>query len=113
MRKLIEVNKSLKKEVVFLGLKAKFIYYGAYLFIFCFIMALFGSSKFGPILSLVVGLVIFIIGVLLLIYYSKTYGENGWVKKHTSKSQPNKIRVTCNTNAIIWTKQKISEKSFH
>jgi len=110
MRKQIIVNKSLKKEVMVFGLKAKFIYYAAYLFIGSFVFSLFGSSRFGPIYSLLVGLIIFAIGILIIIYYSKTYGENGWMKKQASKSQPNNIRVTSNAKSLIWTKQKISEK---
>ena len=105
MRKEIKVHKSLNKEVSFLGLKARYIYYAAYAFIGSFFYYLSFSTAIGPIIGLLTGLGLFILSVVLILYYSKTYGENGWVKKQSYKASPKKIRMNSFTNTILCKKQ--------
>ncbi|WP_072403585.1 DUF4133 domain-containing protein [Flaviramulus basaltis] len=102
----VQIRKGLQKEVLFLGLKAKYINYCIYIGL--------GIIAFGFGLSIVIStalalvftacLMLFVFAILL--FYSKTYGANGFLKKIADKSKPKKIRVSNSfSKMLIWKKE--------
>ncbi len=100
MKKIIIVNKSLSKEVTWLGLKAKYIYMYIYVLFISLVFTLFMGDYLGTSVFIIAGLMVFI-GFTILTFYSKTFGENGFKKKSAAKSQPQIIRVNHSIKKIL------------
>lgn len=92
--KFILIRKGLQKEVLFLGLKARYINH-------CIYMGL-GVLSLGFILSMVIptfmALLVTVCTLLsmfaILLFHSKTYGARGFIKKIADASRPEKIKIS-------------------
>ena len=106
MNEVIKIKKGLQKEVLFYSLKAKYINY--------FMAIGLGALLFGVLLSLVINMFLaigfivisLIVTFIILYFYSKTYGENGFVKKIADSKIPNRIKGLNNfENILLWEKR--------
>lgn len=102
----VQIRKGLQKEVLFLGLKAKYINYCIYIGL-CTIAFGFCLSIFIPTtLALAVTTCVMLFVFAILLFYSKTYGANGFVKKIADKSKPKKIKMSNSfTKMLLWKKE--------
>lgn len=92
--KYVLIRKGLQKEVLFLGLKAKYINY-------CIYMGL-GVLSLGFVLSMVIptfmallvtaGTILLVFAILL--FYSRTYGARGFIKKMADATRPDKVKIS-------------------
>jgi len=98
-----EIRKGLQKEVLFLGLKAKYINYCIYIGV--------GVIAFGLGLSLIIPTSLALIvttgmvGVVfvILLFYSKTYGANGFIKRIADKGKPDQVKVSGSfSKMVLW-----------
>ena len=99
----IPINKGLQKDVLYKGLKAKYILYLIYLGLATIVLGLVLSTFIPMLLALVltVGVIAFVF--LILLFYSKTYGANGFVKKLADASKPDSIKVSNPfENLLLW-----------
>lgn len=105
MIEVMKLNKGLQKEVLFYSLKAKYINY--------FISVGLGTLLIGVLLSIVINMFLAILFMVItlvtsfsiLLFYSKTYGENGFVKKISDNKMPNAIKGTKKySNLLVWEK---------
>lgn len=99
----IPIKKGLQKDVLYRGLKAKYIMYCLYLSMGAILLGLI-LSTFVPMLMAVIVIIIAIAVVFLtLLFYSRTYGANGFVKKLADAAKPNSIKVSNSfENLLIW-----------
>ncbi|UWX54320.1 DUF4133 domain-containing protein [Maribacter litopenaei] len=97
------IHKGLQKEVFYLGLKAKYIYYGLYLGIGIVLGGLL-LSAFLPMLWSMVIIAIFLFALFLtLLAYSRTYGAYGFIKKVADRKLPAGMKQhTPFKNLPIW-----------
>tara|TARA_R110002096_G_scaffold111268_1_gene242933 strand:- start:501 stop:824 length:324 start_codon:yes stop_codon:yes gene_type:complete len=102
----VQIRKGLQKEVLFLGLKAKYINYCLYIGLGVIAFG-FGLSMVIPTtLALAVTACIMFMVFIILLFYSKTYGENGFIKKIADESKPSKIKVSNSfSRMLIWKKE--------
>lgn len=96
------IRKGLQKDVLYKGLKAKYINYSLYLGFAAIITGLALSTFIPMILALVLTTVLIILIFLILLFYSKTYGANGFIKKMSDNSKPDSIKVSSFKNLLLW-----------
>lgn len=64
------------------------------------------SLVVSTILSLLITACIILLVFAILLFYSKTYGANGFIKKIADKSKPEKIKVSNSfSNMLLWKKE--------
>ncbi len=99
----IKVPKALQKDVVFFGLKAKYVEKATKGVVVCLVIGLI-CSTFMP--GWIAGVGSFGLAggfVSLMLYYSKAYGDNGFVKKQVDKKLPDEVKGYINKkNLLIW-----------
>jgi len=100
------IRKGLQKEALFYGLKAKYINYCIYISIGLITFGLGLSMVIPTIMALMVtGSLMFVVFAILL-FYSKTYGANGFLKKIANKSKPEQIKVSNSfSKMLLWKKE--------
>ena len=105
----ISIRKGLQKEVtfnfMFLRFKSRYIYYALYSIFASSIISLMFSNFIPSSSALILGVIILIITLTVILFYSTTYGETGFVKKIADKKNPEQIRVVNNYKTmLIWKK---------
>ncbi|SEC65394.1 protein of unknown function [Tenacibaculum sp. MAR_2009_124] len=102
----VKIKKGLQKEVLFYNLKAKYINY--------FIGVGFSIVLIGVLLSIVVStylagslmIILIIVSFSIFFFYSKTYGENGFIKKMADRKMPSSIKLDQKfSNLLLWKKK--------
>ncbi len=97
------IRKGLQKDVLYKGLKAKYINYSLYLGFAAIIIGLALSTFIPMILALVLTTVLIILIFLILLFYSRTYGANGFIKKMADNGKPNSIKISHSfENLLVW-----------
>ena len=99
----LHIKKGLQKEVLFMGLKAVYINYCIYLGLASIILGLGLSTLIPTALALLITILLILVVFSILMFYSRTYGAKGFVKKLADANKPNSIKVS-NTfeNLLIW-----------
>ena len=99
----ILIKKGLQKDVLYKGLKAKYILYCLYLGLLAILLGLV-LSKFIPMaLALILIFAVIVVIFLILLFYSRTYGANGFVKKMADIQKPDSIKVSNRIeNLLLW-----------
>ncbi len=99
----VPIKKGLQKDVLFRGLKAKYIMYSLYLGLATILLGLILSSFVPMALALVIIVMIIAITFLILLFYSRTYGANGFVKKLADASKPSSVKISNSfENLLLW-----------
>lgn len=95
------IPKALQKDVSLFGLKAKYVdqaFKGIFLSL---ILGMF----LGAITTTLVGFLVSLIAAcsyfLLMFYYSKAYGENGYLKSRADKARPTLIKGAVNKKSLL------------
>ena len=97
------IRKGLQKDVLYKGLKALYINYLLYFGFAAIIIGLTLSSFIPMVLALVITFVLILVIFLVLLFYSRTYGANGFLKKLSDKNKPNSIKVSNSfENLLLW-----------
>lgn len=86
-----------------MGLKAVYINYCIYLGLASIILGLGLSTIIPTALALLITIILILVVFSILMFYSKTYGAKGFVKKLANAGKPNSIKVS-NTfeNLLVW-----------
>jgi hypothetical protein len=92
--KYVLIRKGLQKEVLFLGLKARYINYCLYIGL--------GVISLGFILSMVIPTFMALLATActtlsvfaILLFHSRTYGARGFIKKIADASRPDKVKIS-------------------
>lgn len=64
------------------------------------------SMVVSTVLSLLITTCLILLVFAILLFYSKTYGANGFKKKLADKSKPKKIKVSNSfSNMLLWKKK--------
>lgn len=99
----ILIKKGLQKDVLYKGLKAKYIMYCLYLGLVAILLGLVLSTFIPMALALVLIFVVILILFLILLFYSRIYGANGFVKKMADIQKPDTIKVSNRIeNLLLW-----------
>lgn len=99
----ILIKKGLQKDVLYKGLKANYISYCLYLGLAAILTGLFLSTFIPMILAMAIIVVAVTAVFLVLLFYSSTYGANGFVKKMADARKPGSIKVSNSfENLLIW-----------
>lgn len=99
----IPIKKGLQKDVLFRGLKAKYIMYCLYLGLATILLGLVLSTFVPMAVAMVVIIIAIGIIFLILLFYSKTYGANGFVKKLADASKPSSVKLSNSfENLLLW-----------
>jgi hypothetical protein len=99
----ILIKKGLQKDVLYRGLKASYITYCLYLGMAAILVGLVLSTFIPMVLAMVIIIITVAIIFLILLFYSRTYGANGFIKKLADAGKPDSIKVS-NTfeNLLLW-----------
>ena len=101
-----QIRKGLQKEVLFHGLKAKYINYCIYIGLGAIVFGLVLSILISTIISLIITFSFMVVIFSILLFYSKTYGENGFVKKISDQSKPDQVKVSNSfSKMLLWKKE--------
>jgi hypothetical protein len=92
--KYVLIRKGLQKEVLFLGLKARYINYCLYIGFGVIALGLVLSTVIPTFMALLVTACVMLSVFAILLFYSRTYGAKGFVKKMADASRPKKIKVS-------------------
>ncbi|MCM4166589.1 hypothetical protein KCTC52924_03529 [Arenibacter antarcticus] len=99
----IPIKKGLQKEVYYKGLNAKYIFYCIYLGTAAIIIGLVLSVFISMFLAMLITGIAIVIVFLILLFYSRTYGANGFIKKLADASKPDSIKITNDfKNLLLW-----------
>ncbi len=99
----IPIKKGLQKDVLYRGLKAKYIMYCLYLGLAAIMLGLVLSTFIPMLFALVVIIAAIAIIFLTLLFYSRTYGANGFVKKLADAAKPDSIKISNPfENLLLW-----------
>lgn len=99
----IPIQKGLQKDVLYKGLKAKYIMYCLYLVLTAIMLGLVISTFIPMIWALLLMAIVIAIVFLVLLFYSRTYGANGFVKKLADSQKPDSIKVSNPfENLLLW-----------
>lgn len=97
------IRKGLQKDVLYKGLKAKYITYSLYLGFAAIITGLALSTFIPMVWALVITTVLIILIFLVLLFYSRTYGANGFIKKMADMGKPDSIKISNSfENLLLW-----------
>lgn len=99
----IPIKKGLQKDVLYRGLKAKYIMYCLYLGIAAILLGLVLSTFIPMLLALILIVITIAVAFLILLFYSRTYGANGFIKKLADASKPDRIKISHPfENLLLW-----------
>lgn len=99
----IPIPKGLQKDVLFKGLKAKYIGHCLYVGLAAVILGMILSTFIPMILAIGVITILLSITFLIFLFYSKTYGANGFLKKMADAAKPDEIIVSTSIeNLLLW-----------
>lgn len=102
---LMHLKKGLQKEVLFMGLKASYINYFILTGLGLLIMGLVLAMIVPTFLALLLTIILMVVSFSVILFYSKTYGQNGFIKKVADKNKPNLItRSNKIDSLLIWKK---------
>ena len=86
-----------------MGLKTVYINYCIYLGLASIIIGLGLSTVIPTALALLITAALILVVFSILMFYSKTYGAKGFVKKMADTSKPNSIKVSNSfENLLLW-----------
>lgn len=86
-----------------MGLKAVYINYCIYLGLASIIIGLGLSTVIPTALALLITALLIIVVFSILMFYSKTYGAKGFVKKLADTRRPNSIKISNPfENILVW-----------
>ena len=99
--KYYPIPKALQKDVTYFGLKAKYVdqaFKGIFLsLVLGMILGAFTTTLIGFIVSLIAACGYF----LLMLYYSFSYGESGYLKSRADKARPTFIKGSVNKKILL------------
>ena len=99
----IPIKKGLQKDVLYKGLKAKYIMYCLYLVLTAILLGLVLSTFIPMVWALLLMAIVIAIVFLVLLFYSRTYGANGFIKKLADSRMPKSIKVSNPfENLLVW-----------
>ncbi|MBU2907564.1 DUF4133 domain-containing protein [Arenibacter algicola] len=99
----IPIKKGLQKDVYYKGLNAKYIYYCIYLGTAAIITGLILSTFISMLLAMLITGIAIVVVFMILLFYSRTYGANGFVKKLADASKPDSIKIGNDyKNLLLW-----------
>ena len=90
----LHIKKGLQKEVLFMGLKAVYINYCIYLGLASIVIGLGLSTLIPTALALLITTLSILVVFGILMFYSRTYGAKGFVKKLADAQGPNSVKVS-------------------
>lgn len=93
-REHLHIKKGLQKEVLFMGLKAVYINYCIYLGLASIVIGLGMSQLIPTALALLLTALMILLIFSILMFYSRTYGAKGFVKKLADAERPNAIKIS-------------------
>lgn len=95
------IHKGLQKDVLYMGLRAKYIYYCLYSSIAIILGGLL-LSAFLPMVWAITLMVISIAGIFLaLLIYSRTYGAHGFIKKMADRKLPKSLKQSTPFKSLL------------
>ena len=97
----IPISKGLQKEVSFWGLKARYIYYFVYISVAAIVHGLLLSLFLPAFIAMLISAALMGIAFLIILFYSRTYGANGFIKKVADTSRPNAIKLVHNFKSLL------------
>lgn len=99
----IPIQKGLQKDVLYRGLKARYIMYCLYLGLAAILLGLVLSTIIPMALALMTIFMTITVVFLILLFYSRTYGANGFVKKLADSSKPDSVKLSNSfENLLLW-----------
>lgn len=99
----IPIKKGLQKDVLYKGLKAKYIFYCLYQGLASIILGLVLSTFIPMAWALLIIAFLIMVVFLILLFYSRTYGANGFVKKLADAHRPSSIKSSNSfENLLLW-----------
>jgi ABC-type transport system involved in multi-copper enzyme maturation permease subunit len=99
----ILIKKGLQKDVLYKGLKAKYIMYCLFLGLIAILLGLILSTFVPMVIALILIFGVIVVIFLVLLFYSRTYGANGFVKKMADIQKPDTIKVSNRIeNLLLW-----------
>lgn len=104
--KLVRIPKALQKDVFFFGLRAKYVdqaFKGTFLSL---MLGLFLSTVIPTFLSLILSFFIAALYIGLMFFYSKAYGENGFIKSRADRKGPDAIKGHVNKKLLVLWKKR-------
>ena len=97
------IRKGLQKDVLYKGLKAKYINYGLVLGFAAIIIGMVLSAFMPMALAMIIIAILIVLIFLILLFYSRTYGANGFFKKLADASKPDHIKISNSfENLLLW-----------
>lgn len=103
---MVKIPKALQKDVYFFGLRAKYVdraFKGTFLSL---VLGLFLSTLIPTVLSLLLSALVAVGYIGLMLYYSKAYGSNGFIKSRADKKRPDKIKGHVNKKTLLLWRKK-------
>ncbi|MER3373588.1 MAG: DUF4133 domain-containing protein [Allomuricauda sp.] len=92
--KYVLIRKGLQKEVLFLGLKARYINYCIYIGLGVLSLGFVLSMVIPTFMALLVTACTLLSVFTILLFHSRTYGARGFIKKMADASRPDKIKIS-------------------
>ncbi|MAO15491.1 MAG: hypothetical protein CMH44_01200 [Muricauda sp.] len=92
--KFILIRKGLQKEILFLGLKARYINHCIYIGLGVLSLGFILSMIIPTFMALVVTTSALLSMFAILLFHSRTYGARGFVKKMADAARPDKIKIS-------------------
>ncbi|WP_435623468.1 DUF4133 domain-containing protein [Flagellimonas sp.] len=103
---MVKIPKALQKDVFFFGLRAKYVdqaFKGTFISL---AMGLVISSILPTLLSMLLSFAVAILYTGLMLYYSKAYGSNGFIKSQADRKRPNSIKGHVNKKKLLVWRRK-------
>ena len=103
---IVKIPKALQKDVFFFGLRAKYVdqaFKGTFLLL---AMGLVMSSILPTLLSMLLSFGVAIAYTVLMLYYSKAYGNNGFIKSRADRARPDSIKGHVNKKKLLVWRRK-------
>ncbi|PCE64971.1 DUF4133 domain-containing protein [Sediminicola luteus] len=99
--KYYPIPKALQKDVTFFGLKAKYVdqaFKGIFIsLVLGMILGAFTTTLLGFLVSLIAAFSYF----FLMLYYSFSFGESGYLKARANKARPTSIKGSSNKKTLL------------
>ncbi|MFD2586115.1 DUF4133 domain-containing protein [Croceitalea marina] len=102
----VKIPKALQKDVFFFGLRAKYVdqaFKGSFLSL---AMGLVISGILPTLLSMLLSFAVAVLYTGLMLYYSKAYGSNGFIKSRADRSRPDSIKGHVNKKKLLVWRRK-------
>ncbi|MEM9647131.1 MAG: DUF4133 domain-containing protein [Bacteroidota bacterium] len=102
----VKIPKALQKDVYFFGLRAKYVDQALKGSFLCLVVGLLLSTVISTFVSLLLSFAMAVLYIGLMLYYSKAYGTNGFIKSRADKKRPMSIKGHVNKKMLlIWRKK--------